>query len=413
MRTTLKVLVSAYACEPGKGSEPGVGWNFVKHISRLHEVWVVTRANNRQVIERALETDPLPNIRWVFFDLPRWARFWKRGELGLHLYYYLWQIGAYLVAKKLHDRERFDLAHHLTFVTYWKPSFFVRLSTPFVWGPVGGGETSPKAFMRSFSTRGRIYELIRHAVRWIGEHDPWVRLTVQGAEITLATTPETELRIKSLNPRRVSVLSEVGLSQDEFCRLSRLGFRNQSPLRLLSVGRLLHWKGFHLGLAAFASVKNINHAAEYWIIGDGPELRNLERQAKNLGIEGKVRFLGSLPRDQVLERLAECDILVHPSLHDSGGWVCLEAMAAGRPVICLDLGGPNLQVTDETGFRIPARNPKGAVAGIARAIEKMAQDPELRGQMGEAAKRRVEFGFLWTQKIESIDKIYREALCQG
>ena len=93
----MKLLISAYACEPGLGSEPGVGWNCVRQAARFHEVWVLTRKNNREPIENALKTVPLENVHFAYFDLPRWARFWKRGTRGLHLYYYLWQIGAYLV----------------------------------------------------------------------------------------------------------------------------------------------------------------------------------------------------------------------------------------------------------------------------------------------------------------------------
>src|SRR6266511_405878 len=95
----LKVLISVYACEPDKGSEPGVGWNWVKQIARFHEVWAITRANNRDPIERELAKQPMPNVRWVYFDLPKWSRFWKKGPRGVHLYYYLWQIGAYFKGK--------------------------------------------------------------------------------------------------------------------------------------------------------------------------------------------------------------------------------------------------------------------------------------------------------------------------
>ena len=75
----LKVLISAYACEPDKGSEAAVGWNWVLQISRSHEVWVITRENNQERIEKAAATKPLPNVHWVYFDLPRWARFWEAG----------------------------------------------------------------------------------------------------------------------------------------------------------------------------------------------------------------------------------------------------------------------------------------------------------------------------------------------
>src|SRR4029077_18913154 len=137
----LKVLVSAYACEPGKGSEPGVGWNWVSQISKFHDVWVITRENNREQIEEGLGRFPIPGAHWCFWDFPPWACFWKRKRRGIHLYYYMWQFGAYWQARKLHHRVRFDLAHHVTLVIYWMPSFLSFLGIPFVWGPVGGGDS--------------------------------------------------------------------------------------------------------------------------------------------------------------------------------------------------------------------------------------------------------------------------------
>ncbi len=102
MKRKLKVLVSAYACEPDKGSEPGVGWNWVKQIAKTHETWVLTRANNRESIERELQENPMPGAHFVYLDLPHWMRFWKRGQRGVHLYYYLWQIAAFIPARHLY-----------------------------------------------------------------------------------------------------------------------------------------------------------------------------------------------------------------------------------------------------------------------------------------------------------------------
>jgi glycosyltransferase involved in cell wall biosynthesis len=402
----MKVLLSAYACEPGKGSEPGVGWNRVRQIARFAEVWVITRSNNREAIEKALAEEPLPNVHWVYFDLPRWARFWKKGQRGVHFYYYLWQVGIYFLARRLQRQVGFDLVHHVTFVNYWLPSFLALLPVPFIWGPVGGGESAPKIFFKTFSFRGKLYEIARDIARWIGEHDPFTRMTARKASIALATTNETAKRLTSLGARRVEVLSEVAFPSAEIEKLSSLPPHLSSPFRLISMGRLLHWKGFHLGLRAFAQLVQDVPDSEYWIVGDGPERKNLERLARKLGIIDKVRFWGALPRSEALKKLSECDVLVHPSLHDSGGWVCVEAMAAGRPVICLDLGGPALQVTEETGFKIPACAPEQVIEDMAEAMKRLAKDAKLRRKMGEEARRRVGKEFSWNTRGQQLQEIY-------
>jgi len=407
----MRLLISAYACEPGKGSEPGVGWNWVRQIACFaDEVWVITRANNRPVIEEALKKEPLPNVHWVYFDLPRWARFWKKGQRGVHLYYYLWQIGIYFLARRLHRKVKFDLVHHVTFGNYWMPSFLALLPVPFIWGPVGGGESAPRSFYSTFSLRGRLYEWMRDCARWVAEHDPFVRLTARKSQVVLVSTPETCVRIKNIGAVNVTHVAQMAVDWQEIQQLSVVSSHASNPFRLTSMGRLLHWKGFHLGLMAFARFVREFPQSEYWLVGDGPEWRNLERLAQKLGIADKVRFWGALPRAEALKKLAECHVLVHPSLHDHNPSVCLEAMAAGRPVICLDLGGPALQVTEETGFKIPARTPEQVVAKMAEAMLKLATDEDLRWRMGEAARKRVREEFSWERRGEEIANIYRSVL---
>jgi glycosyltransferase involved in cell wall biosynthesis len=408
-----KVLVSAYACEPGKGSEPGVGWNWVKQIAHTaDEVWVITRANNREAIEKALTKEPLSNVHWVYFDLPRWARFWKKGQRGVHLYYYLWQVSIYLLARRLHRQVKFDLVHHVTFGNYWLPSFLALLPVPFIWGPVGGGESAPRAFYGTFSWRGRIYESLRELARWMGEYDPFTRMTARRAAATLSKANETAERLRLLGAKNVQLLSEVAFFITEIAELSSLPPHLSSPFRLISVGRLLHWKGFDLGFRAFARLVQEFPDSEYWIVGDGPERKNLERLARKLSIIDKLFFWGALPRSEALKKLAECDVLVHPSLHDSGGWVCIEAMAAGRAVICLDLGGPALQATDECGFRVRATNPGQVVQDITSAMLKLARNRQLRKTMGEAARERVQKHFSWDQKGEFLNHLYHQIIHQ-
>jgi glycosyltransferase involved in cell wall biosynthesis len=405
----MKILISAYACRPDMGSEPGVGWNWVKQVARFHEVWALTRAEHREAIERALEQEPRFDVHWVYFDLPRWARFWKKGQRGIRMYYYLWQIGAYFVGKRLHRKVRLDLVHHVTFAGYWMPSFLAFLPIPFVWGPVGGGDSSPRAFYKTFSIRGRSYEWLRHIAIWIGERNPFVWLGARKADIALASTGKTAERLRSLGAHKVSLYSQIGIAKEEFANLT-FSSRHVTPFRLVSIGNFLHLKGFHLGLRAFALFQQNFHDTEYWLIGDGPEQKNLERLAQTLGIAEKVRFWGRLPRERVLEILPECDVLVHPSLHDSGGWVCLEAMAAGCPVICLDLAGPALQVTEDTGFKVPATTPEQVASDLMQAMLWLANNPDLRKRMAEAGQKRVAEHFEWDKKGEWIREVYEEVI---
>lgn len=385
----LKVLVSAYACEPHKGSEAEIGWNWARQAARYHDVWVITRASNRAAIEAQVALGQLTNVSWVYYDLPRWLRGWKRQRRGLYVYYLIWQSAVYWIARSLHQTHRFDLVHHVTFGTYWLPTFLGRLGLPFIWGPVGGGESGPASFRSTLSLRGRSVEQLRSVVRWCAERTPLLRAVARSVDLAFATTEESAAALRRMGASRVRVLSHVALPREDRVRLARLPLRNERPFRIVSIGHLIAWKGLHLSLAAFARLVAAVPDCEYWIVGDGPERLRLERLASRLGVPGNVRFVGSVPRTTVMQILSACDVLVHPSLHDSGGYACVEAMACGRPVVCLDLGGPAALVDSECGIRIPANNPEQTKREIAAALRALAEDPAHRARLGAGARRVV------------------------
>lgn len=405
-----KILISAYACRPNTGSEPGVGWNMARELAKHYEVWVITREDNRLTVEAELASKPVANLHFLYYDLPLWLRWWKQEQRGVHLHYYLWQIGAYFVAQKLHHKIGFDLGHHVTYGRYCAPSFLALLPVPFIWGPVGGGESAPDSFWHDFSFRGKIYEILRNLSCWIGERDPFVRLTAQRSTIAIVATSETSARLSTLGAKRIeNIFGQTGLNQQELAQLEKNAvLLLDTPMRFASIGRLLHWKGFHLGLRAFAQA-NLEKS-EYWIIGDGPERERLESLTNELGIANQVHFWGQLPRENTLRTLGECHALVHPSLHDFSPTICLEAMAAGRPVICLDLGGPATQVTQETGLKIPADTPEQAVYGLAEAMTYLANNVELRVSMGQAGQKRVSETYGWETKGKFLTNLYEEVL---
>jgi len=122
----MKILISAYACEPGRGSEPGVGWNVVREVSRYHQVWVLTSNCHRASIESELTRNKITNLNFVYLDpfglKIDWSSKGKWTQKWVHLHYYLWQIWAYFVGRSLPKEIDFDIVHpvpytHLTLPT--------------------------------------------------------------------------------------------------------------------------------------------------------------------------------------------------------------------------------------------------------------------------------------------------------
>ena len=406
----MKVLLSAYSCEPNKGSERGVGWNMAKAIAKHHEVWVFTRPDeSKEAIEAELARNPIPNLHFVYFTLPFWQDSLRWGQSGaMQLHYYLWQIQAYFVAKKMHKEIDFDIAHHVTFVRYSVPSLLSLLPIPFIWGAVGGGESAPAKFWQDFNLKNKLYEWLRGSWRGIGELDPLTHLTAKNSTVAYATTRETAAKLTKLGAANVQQTSETGISQAEIQQLSQCPAPSSDRVRFVNVARLLHWKGIYLGLRAFAAANLPD--AEYWVVGAGPEREKLEALTRELNIADRVTFFGLLDREEVLYRLGQCTALVHPSLHDSGGWVPLEAMASGRPILCLDLGGPGETVTPDIGIKVPAHNPEQTVQGLAAAMVELAENPDLCVRMGQQGQERIREFYSWEAKAQRLSDVYRDCV---
>jgi glycosyltransferase involved in cell wall biosynthesis len=408
----IKIFLCAYACEPGKGSEPGVGWHTACALAKRNAAWVLTRSNNKAAINQALLQLPQQHRpQFIYHDLPDWIGRWKYTSIGLQVYYYLWQWTAIRVARRAHASIGFEIAHHLTFGRIHSPSCAAFLNIPFILGPVGGGDYVPPGFEKELGWSGRLREATRRLIHACASFDPLVRFTIRKAAVALGTTPAAVARLKKLGASGVvERCSESALTQEDLDKLQRMAnTAPETPVRFISIGRLLGLKGYTLGLQAFARA-NIPDA-EYWIVGDGPYRARLQSLARRLGIADRIQFLGWCDRDTTLAHLGAAHVLVHPSLHDSGGWVCLEAMAAGKPVICLDWAGPSTQVTPDSGIRVTPQSIEQVVDACADAMARLARDPEERRRMGSAGQARVVASFTWTKRIKTYESVYA-AICR-
>ena len=377
----MRILLSAYACEPGKGSEPGVGWHWATELACLgHEVVVITRTNNRDSIEEALRKSPIGGLSFQYYDLPAWAMWWKRGPSGVQLYYLLWQVGAYRQAKWLQRKRQFDLAHHLTFGMFRQPSFMGRLGIPFIVGPLGGGEMPPAGLLRSFPARHRIVETLRIISNRMVHWDPAVFAMFRRATLIFCKTGQTLATIPKSCQSKCLVYPEVGIDP---ALIAQEVPDRQGSAEFLFVGRIVYWKGLHLAIKALAELLKIRPDATLTVIGAGPDESRLKKLSSSLGIQDAVRWLGWRPQQEIWEFYKRHTALIFPSLHDSSGNVLLEAISQALPVICLDTGGPGTLISSSFGVKIPVadRNEAQVVGNLAAAMQELAGNPELRIQM--------------------------------
>lgn len=166
--------------------------------------------------------------------------------------------------------------------------------------------------------------------------------------------------------------------------------RDWNPARLLSVGRLVHQKGFDLAMHALAGLKDFQW--QWKIVGDGPLLPMLRSLANELEILDRITFTGWQTQEQLIEHYEQANLFVFPSRHEGMPNAVLEAMANGLPVVASNIAGNEELVVDGvTGVLVPPEN----VSSLREMLKKLINDAPLRERMGAASRRRVVESYTW------------------
>ena len=181
--------------------------------------------------------------------------------------------------------------------------------------------------------------------------------------------------------------------------------------RIISVGRLVAFKGFEYLIDACAELARQGLEFTCEIIGDGPLRGDLEARIRKLNLSGRVHLVGSLSQGAVLEKLRSADIFALASVTDAQGasdvfpTVIIEAMAAARPVVSTRLAGiPESVVHGETGLLVP---PEDTMA-LAEALGRLIQDAKLRLHYGRAGRERIEQHFQIEHTVAALIELLQK-----
>ena len=397
----MKVLLAAYACEPLRGSEPLVGWQWALEIKRLgHSLWVLTRSNNQRAIESYEAEHGSTGIHFVYCDLPSPLLRLKRLPAGIYPYYYAWQFAAFFTARRLQRSIGFDRVHQLTFVSVRFPTFMPLIGVPSIVGPMGGGERSPKQLRASLGFRFWLLEGWRGFALLMHRFDPFRALGLTCATQLYATTSESVDTLPWWVRRRTQVLPAIACDGAE---PSMDRQPTEGHIELLYAGLHKDWKGLRLGMRALKEAQLASKSTFHLtVVGRGKDHQRWRREVEYLGMTEQVEFIDWMPREQLLRLYETKDAFLFPSLHDSGGFVVLEAMARGLPVICLACGGPGLSVDSSSGHCQPVEglSSEQIITGLAEGILAL-EDPGQREKWSQGARRRTDH-LSWRHLVGSI-----------
>jgi len=409
----VKVLLMAYECSPWRGSEWAVGWGRLLQAARGAEPHVITSEENFRALELARAEGLLPaNVRFYTPEPDAKLReMEKKPALFAYNYsaYHHWQKLAFELARELHVREHFDLAHQVNVCTFREPGYTWQLGIPFVWGPVGGSQNFPVRFL----TMLPFIEAFKEGMRGLSNRlslrfKSRVQAAARAAAVIIGANSTNQRDYERAFHRPVEMLIETGLHQvnePDRTRFRERLINSGDPLKILWSGDLHSRKALPILLRALAKIPDVPF--ELTVLGDGSQRVYWQAMAQRLGLDSRVTFLGRLPFEEAVAQMNQAELFCFPSLRDTSGNVVLEALAAGVPVVCFDHQGVGDIVTAECGVKLPVISPARAVEDWARTINELANDPARLLAMSEAATARAR-DFLWERSGDWMLAGYRK-----
>jgi glycosyltransferase involved in cell wall biosynthesis len=409
----LTILITAYAVNPYKGSEDGLGWNYVFQAAKNNKVIAITRKNNREHIEKFQSLNPqwkgiYSNMQFLYFDWPKWLIFWKKGPLLAMIYYYFWQLNLIYFIKK--QKLQFDIVHNLTFVTDWAPSFLWMLRKPFVWGPVSHHEKIPKEFVlpiygaKAF-LMDRYLWLIKNLF-W--KLDPFLKLTSKNADVVICANSSTLKRLH-LKPSQVFDMRSIASEKPDLSTPT-----SHDKFLVFSAGRFVPLKGFDITLRAFAKFyhqlnEDEKKRVELKIVGKGPFENLMNQIIKDEKIESAVEIIQWIQQQEMADFYKKSSVFLFPS-HEGAGVVVAESMSYAVPVLCFNNYGPGVITPPNSTLKIDYKTYEKNVDEFAEKLMQLFRDKDYLKKEKEMALNYFDETLDWNTRAEKLNKIYNSLI---
>jgi glycosyltransferase involved in cell wall biosynthesis len=406
------LLLMVYECAPEHGSEGCAGWGRVIEAAREFELHVIVSAGSFAAVERYLEANPIAGA--VHFHTPtrdalgRLLKFLPR-RFAHNAAYRHWQRLACRLASELHRTHCFSLVHQISPCDFREPGYTSWLGIPYIWGPVGGTENFPEAFLAGLPMVERLKERAHTFANLLYLRNRRVKTAAQRAAVLFAANSTSQRDFELAFRRPAELLIETALTSIHPPDPAK--FQAPGPIHLLWSGEFTTRAALPLLLEALA---NLGHEVDYRlrVLGAGPREAEWKELARSLGLGGRCSFLGHVPIEHAIIQLEWAHLFVFTSLRDSSARMVLESLGQGVPVLCLDQHAAADIVTPACGIKLPVTYPAHVILAIADCIRALSKDRPrlLRLSTGASIRAR---NYLWSENGARINSIYRRLALAG
>ena len=403
------ILINAYACSPGMGSEPGMAWNWCVNLAKYCELHIITEGEFRKKIEAELPTLPQGKNMHFYYnpvseDIRRMC--WNQGDWRFYKYYREWQYKTYEIALDIVKKHKIDIVHQLNMIGFREPGYLWKIENkPFVWGPVDAKEKSPVAYLTGADFKSKVFICLKNFLTGMQlRYSNRVRKAVQKAAIVISASSESQESLKKYFKIESPLLNETGCYPKE---ISTIDKSQKETLDLLWVGKLDFRKQLSLAIRTIADMNNRN--IRLHIVGGG-DATSYKVLADSLHISEQCIWHGVVTHDEVQKIMQESDLFFFTSVAEGTPHVVLEAIGNNLPVICFDVCGQGDSVNEKVGVKIPLSNPKQSIKDFSKSIKQLYHHKELLKEMSFNCKERQEV-LSWDNKAKQMIELYERATC--
>lgn len=407
----LSILINAYACSPGMGSEPGMAWNWCANLANYCELHIITEGEFRDRIEAVVPTLPQGrNMHFYYNSVSDEVRrmCWNQGDWRFYKHYKGWQKKTYLMAKEICSREKIDILHQLNMIGFREPGYLWKLAEevnkPFVWGPVDAKDKFPLAYTNGASLKTKMFLWLKNTITCFQlRYSQRVLKAARNAYILVSASSNSVRSFKNYMGLDSILLNETG------CGINRdavMPKKNKNTFDLLWVGKLDFRKQLSLALRSLATAYHDD--IRLHIVGGGDTSVYL-REIELLGISDLCIVHGAVSHDEVQSLMQKADFLFFTSVAEGTPHVVLEAISNGLPILCFDTCGQGDCVNDKVGVKVPLSNPAQSVRDFAEKIEYLYAHREVLAEMSQNCRQR-QNELSWENKARQMVGLYEKCL---
>ncbi len=382
-----KILVSAYAISPTRGSEYSSAWNYINEMSKDNTLVVLYGVSGNHMgdvkeMETWLKSSSIPNVRFMPV-LPNaiTAKLNILNVKGIFHYafyfaYRFWQLQVYDVAKKLIENEHFDLVHFLNPTGYREPGYLWKLKIPYIWGPIGGAQNRPTQLFKSLSVTNRFFFTIRNWVNTIQfNSNSRLKRAINATDLLLCSTIENKILFENKFNKSTTYIPENAINNSAGVYSYRtITLKGGDLCNILWIGSIDARKSLNFLIEALGNIKIKNWHLH--VLGSGSFKPAMQKLAEKNQINGKISWHGHIPRSEVFNLLQLGHLHVITSLGEGTPTIIWEAMANGIPTISLDHCGMKDVICEKCGVKIDINSVEQVINDLTVVISDLIEHPE-------------------------------------